>query len=93
MVARRSRQFVDRAYLREGEEPQRWAFCTLGQTRDEPIDAESEWSLLATASNWARPHTPAKTPPPLLRTDQCAEYATMDDRAHLHLRRRHRRVR
>ena len=24
-------RYVDMAYLRDGEEPQRWAFCTLGQ--------------------------------------------------------------
>ena len=26
-------RYIDMAYLREGEEPQRWAFCTLGETR------------------------------------------------------------
>ena len=27
-------RYVDMAYQRDGEEPQRWAFCTLGQQKD-----------------------------------------------------------
>eukprot|EP00966_Prymnesium_polylepis_P218258 5051747-Prymnesium_polylepis.1 len=34
-------RYIDMAYLRDGEEPQRWAFCTLGENRVDEDDPEA----------------------------------------------------